>query len=249
MGIRRNTPRADGKVFWAYKYRKGEKIEVWITPEQFERREVTRRKYAKKQAQKCLENKIRLPKEERNHIGQYNPETGLYFIRYDDKGLPVWRVKEFLDKLRARNKISRKIYSQKGKLLPLPNVCVGDPHPETSGLYVKCIRNRRIFYGTMEEVEELKSRLSKTYKKYKQKNKQEIKLKNASRRKEIMKSLNSELKRKRGDIDPMAQKIFWGYNGRGDEVWFKKEIFVIKRNCFIKKRREQRARRKACHAE
>jgi hypothetical protein len=249
VGIRRNTPRADGKVFWAYKHVKGEKIEVWITPEQFERRECTRRKCAKKQAQKRLEAQMRLPKEQRNRAGDYNPETGLYFIRYDNKGLPVWRAKEFLDKLRARNKISRKIYSQKGKLLPLPNVCVGDPHPETSGLYVKCIRDRRIFYGTMEEVEKIKSRLSKTYKKYKQKNKEKIKLKNASRREDIMKSLNSDLKRKRGDIDPITQNVFWGYSGRGDEVWLKKDMFLIKRAYCIKKRREQRARRKACHAE
>lgn len=246
MKIKRKTSRKDGKVFWGYKNKKGVRSEIWITLQQFEKREKTRRLYVRKNQEEFTQQQLMLPVEERWHVGKYNPENGLYFIRVGSNGKPTFGTKDKLDALRKINKISRKKYNQNCKNLPLPSVCVGDQHPSNPSLYVKRIFGNKIFYDTFDRVQDKIRRLKLSYKNYKIRHKEEIKKRNLKAKEEKKKFFreNAHLKRSRGDIDPILGLIFWGYKDNGKEIWCTPEKFQAKRLQTIQKRRRQRQLRK-----
>lgn len=246
MPIKRKTVRQDGKMFWAYRYKKGKKIEVWLSPDVFERWDETRRKYTRKRYDEFVK-KIKDGSQDKKYSrGKYDPETGLYFIRVSTCGKPVFGSIEELQKYINQNrKAKRKYYSRCSKLNP-PSVCVGDPHPTTEGLFVKRIYGNKVFYGTIEEAKKHLDSRRQSYKKYKQNNKAAIKERSKNIRNARMEKIkmNPILKRRRGDIDPVLGKIFWEYNYLGNEIWLHREEFEKKHAKIKQDRKNHHLKRK-----
>lgn len=232
MRIKRKTERPDGKVFWAYAIKNGKRVEIWISRAQFEKRENTRRKYVRQKQQEYQKNQLSLPDDQRNYIGKYNPENGLYFIRVSTVGKAVWGSLEQLNHLRNLNKKARKKYYIKCYTMQKLAVVPGDPHPTQEGVFVVRIMGGKVFYGTKDQYLEKSKKLINNYKKYKSKNKEEIKRRKKECREKNINFLKQHphLKRSRGDIDPICRKIFWQYNEYGKEVWMRPEVFEKKRN-------------------
>jgi hypothetical protein len=232
MGIHRGTTRPDGKMFWAYRYRYGKKTEIWIKPEQYQRRENTRIAYARNRNNKMREKIQAVPLEERNHVGKYCPEKGLYFLRSYVSGNAVYGTLEELKAFRLKQKKRNRNYLDSCKeRFPLPNLSFGDQHPNDPNLFVVAVRRNKLFFGTREQYESKRQRLNESYKKYKQKNREIIKIKNKKITEEKTKFLNENphLKRFRGDIDPLFNKIFWGYSSIHNEVWLKPDVYHQRR--------------------
>jgi len=91
--MKRGTVREDGKIF--ARMAKGK--ELWITKEQYEKRENSRKEYTKK----CLELYKKYRKEKKS-IGQYDHKKNLYFIGISTSGKEVWKSKAFLEKFRKK---------------------------------------------------------------------------------------------------------------------------------------------------
>lgn len=246
MKIKRKSVRADGKLFWAYKYKNGEKIPVWISPEMFERWDAVRRNYAKRKYAKYLEQQKNLPEEQRLHRGKFDPITGLYFIRVSTVGKPVWGSKQKLEKYISQNQKAKIAYYNRCTKLEAPSVCLGDPHPSIPGLVVRRIYGHKLFYGTVEQAQKHALSRMESYKRYKAKNKELIKKRSAENRKLKMENLrnNPHLMRKRGDVDPILGKIFWEYNYLGNPIWLDKKHFEEKHAKTKLKRKLCRLKRK-----
>ena len=246
MQIKRKTVRQDGKMFWAYRYKQGQKKEVWLSPDVFKKWDETRRKYARKQYDEFLKKYKNGSQDKKYCRGEHDPETGLYFIRVSTCGKPVWGSIEELQKYIGQNrKAKRKYYSRCSSLNP-PSVCVGDPHPTTAGLVVKRIYGHKVYYGTIEEAKKHTDSRKESYKKYKQKNKEAIKQRSKNIRNARMEKIkmNPILKRRRGDIDPVLGKIFWEYNYLGNEIWIHKDDFEKKHAKIKQDRKKYHLKRK-----
>lgn len=246
MHIKRGTERSDGKVFWGYDYDSKDLKEVWITKIQFEKREMTRRSYLRKKIEDYKQKQLSLPKEERNYMGKYNPETGLYFIRVGSSGKEVWGTIEKLTHIRQLNKKARKKYHKKCYSIEKPNLVAGDPHPFEKGLFVVRTVGGKVFYGTKEQYLSKSERLRKTYKKYKLNHREEIERRKKQAKEKFVNFFreNPHLKRRRGDVDPVLNKVFWQYSVAGKEIWMSPEAFKEKRDKAISYRNSLRRKQK-----
>lgn len=102
MNLKRGFVREDGMVYLRTK--KG--VQIWGTKADWERMEKTRIEYMEKRRIMYRA----LPSELKYKIGQYNPETKLYFIRKSGNLSPMWGTKHELDMYRLKRKEMRLSY-------------------------------------------------------------------------------------------------------------------------------------------
>ena len=219
------TIREDGKVF--ARMQRG--VQLWLTKEQYENREIKRKIYVKK----CLELYKKLKKEPRS-IGDYDHRKNLYFIGISSSGKEVWRSKVFLDKFRKRQDLRRKEYVKRCSDLPVKNLKFGDQNPDNPNLFVIHKVGNKCFFGNKKKLKEKKESLRITYaKRY---------LKSKKKKQTIMSNITVKLKR--GAVREQDNYIFFQYNRIGKEIWLNPEIYKLKRDKEILKRREKRRREK-----
>lgn len=237
--LKRGTVREDGKLLWRIKDGK----EIWVTKEQYQKREKTRKNYCKKRYEKWKEE---FPLEKRIQRGYLNPETGLYFFSYSILGKEIWLTKDKFESKKITCRKNKLKHYHKLKKLPPPSVCPGDKHPEKPDLYVVRLCANKVVWGTYEQYCKHKEARNASYRKYHER----ARLKKVERSKEIREERlsylkdNPSLKRRRGDIDPILNLIFWGYSSYGNEVWMTPERFTSKRLDGIANRKKLRERNK-----
>ena len=219
--IKRGTVREDGKIF--ARYRKGK--ELWISKEQYERREKSRKEYVKN----CIESYKKRRKEIRS-FGEYDEKINLYFIGISSSGKEVWRNKVFLEKRKKMQAKNKNRYIEKCFLLPQSNLKFGDQHPDNSNLFVINKVGNKCFFGDESKLKEKKEslRITCTKRYYKSKKIRHIVLKNL------------ETKLKRGATREQDNFIFFQYDRVGKEIWLSPEIYHQKREKEILKRKEKR---------
>ena len=223
--MKRGTIREDGKVF--ARMQKG--MQLWLTKEQYENREIKRKNYVRK----CLELYKKLKKEPKS-IGDYDHRKNLYFIGISSSGKEVWRNKVFLDKFRKRQDLRRKEYVKRCSDLPVKNLKFGDQNPDNPNLFVIHKVGNKCFFGNKKKLKEKKESLRITYaKRY---------LKSKKKKQTIMNNITVKLKR--GATREQDNCIFFEYNRIGKETWLTPEIYNEKRNKEIFKRREIRRKEK-----
>ncbi len=241
MGIRRGTVREDGRVFWAYRVRKGKRYEAWVTKESFAKFEATRKKYSQSGVKKYKEEQEKLPPEQRNYLGKYNPENGLYFIRIYMNGTPRYGTLEDVQNFKIKRKQQQKSNYYKSKAeIPPPSVCLGDPHPTDPNLVVVTIRGHNVKYGPIEKLQKRRERIRQAGIIYRKSKGNELVKKYKEIRHQKLKKIkeNPELKFRRGDVNPITNWKFWGYSALGNEVWLHPDEFVTRRTEFNRKRLE-----------
>ena len=221
--MKRGTVREDGKIFARTLYGK----EIWLTKEQYEQREKTRKEYTKK----CTIAYRKMRKEVRS-FGDYDHVKNLYFIGISTSGKEVWKNKAFLEKFRQKQNNNKKKYNERCKLLPETNLKFGDPHPENPNLFVTLKIGNKCFFGDKKALEEKKERLRM------------ISLKRHYKAKKVkqMAMRDIEVKKRRGDTREEDNFIFFGYSRVGKEIWYPPTVFQEKRNKENLKRREKRKR-------
>lgn len=245
--IKRGTVRADKKIFWAYKISKAKKYETWLSKEKFAHYENNRKKYSSTKLKKYREEQAKLDPEDRNSLGKYNPENGLYYIRMNSNGKPRYGTLEQVEKFRlTRKTYQKKRYEKFLKTIPLPNVCLGDKHPTDPNLIVIEIRNNRIKYGAPEVLEKRRARIKLCGELYRKQKGKEIVQKAREIRYAKMQYLreNPSLRFRRGDTNPLTGWKFWGYSSLGNEVWLHPEEFAVRRDIFNRKRLEHYYKKK-----
>lgn len=140
-------------------------------------------------------------------------EDGMVLLR-TKKGQMIWGTKEQWDRLEQwrvnymnkRRSIYRKLENKKWK--------IGEYNPENQKYYVRNSGNYTPIWGTLDDVIKYKQKKKDMKVKYTQKMKQEKRL-------EAIQN-----KRRRGDIDPILNLIFFKYNClTGAEIWYTKENF------------------------
>ncbi len=223
--MKRGYVREDGKVF----ARKARGKELWLTKEQYEKRELKRKAYVKK----CQELYKKHRKEQRS-FGDYDHKKNLYFIGISTSGKEIWRSKYFLEKRKIINNKNKKKYVNKCHELPKTSLKLFDQHPENPNLYVIHKLGNKIFFGNKKRMEEKKEKLRIIYiKRYlKAKKIRQFKLDNIANR------------IKRGTKHPTENLIFFEYNRVGKEIWLDPNKFKEKRDKECQKRRQIRLNKK-----
>lgn len=223
--MKRGTVREDGKVFARYLYGK----ELWITKEQYEKREKTRKEYVKN----CLLAYRKMCKEKKS-FGDCNHSKNLYFIGISSSGKEIWRSRTYLEKFRKKQNLNKRKYTERCKMLPKTNLKFGDQHPENPNLFVTLKIGNKCFFGDKKKLEEKKEQNRIIYAKRYFK---------AKKIKQIIME-NTAVKKRRGETREEDNLIFFGYDRIGKEIWYRPEIYHHKRNKEILKRREKRKKAK-----
>ena len=219
--MKRGTIREDGKVF----ARMLEGKEIWITKEQYDKREATRKNYVKR----CQEMYKKYRKEIRS-FGDYDHKRNLYFIGISSSGKEVWRSKAFLEKRKKQHDLRKKEYNQRCHQIPNTNLKFGDQHPENPNLFVINKVGNKCFFASKKKLEEKKERLKMIYTKrhFKSKKIKQIAMKNIT------------IKLKRGTTRSEDNYIFFEYNRVGKEVWLPPDVYTIRREKDLERRRNNR---------
>ena len=210
--IKRGTVREDGKVFWTYKDDK----ECWITKEQYDKRENTRREYVRR----CRENyrKRQLAKHpvHRNFIGKYDIARNLYFSHISSSGKEVWISKDQLEKKRKRHTMyRRKMYHKLKEQHPVTGLKIGDRNPENPNEYVVFFIGNKPYFGSKSHLEKRRESREISYRKRNEKYKR--------LREEKLNNLEKRIKR--GTVDPETGLIFLHYAQNGKERWITNEKY------------------------
>lgn len=222
--MKRGTVREDGKVYC----RKIKNKEIWLTKEQYEKREESRKKYVSR----CQELYKKYRKQVRK-FGEYDHQKNLYFIGVSSSGKEVWRSKKFLEKRKKAQTERKKEYNERCKNLEKNNLKLFDTHPENPNLFVINKVGNKCFFGNFKKMQEKKEKLKITYlKRY---------FKCKKRRQEI---LNGTDRIKRGTKNQETGLIFFQYDRIGKEIWLKPEVYEMKRNKELEKRRRNRLLKK-----
>lgn len=240
--IRRGTVRADGKIFWSYRKTQTRTGEIWVTKEAFEKYTLGRTHYNKKKMLNYKKNQQNLPPEERNYLGKYNPEKGLYFIRVNGSGSPKYGTLEDVAAFKkTRRQQQRNAYSQNKLQNPAPTVCLGDKHPSNPELVVVEIRGHKIKYGPLQKLKNRREKIRQTGIEYRKIKGQELVAKAREIRHQKQQYLreNPHLKYNRGDINPLTGWRFWGYSALGNEIWLHPDDFSVRKEVFNKKSLER----------
>jgi hypothetical protein len=210
--IVRGTVREDGKVYWAFTKNK----EVWITREQYDKREQTRKAYVKK----CRENYKKRQEAkhpvDRNFIGKYNFATNLYFLRMSSSGKEIWGSKQQLEASRKRhtryrNKMYHKLKIQYAKT----GLKVGDQNPDNPNQYVIFFIGNKPYFGTKYQLIQRKKSRRISYNKRNEKY--------AIARQKKLQSLQQRIKR--GTTDLNTGLVFYMYAQNGKERWITPERY------------------------
>jgi len=129
-----------------------------------------------------------------------------------------WR-KDYLDLQRNRYRNETKKWK------------IGEMNPDTGLFFIRLCGNYKPIFGTLEQVEAYKTKRKNIKERYKarvQPNKQAV-------------IESYEIRRHRGDFDPVLNIYFYKYNSMtGKEIWIDKERFVKR----IEKERQQRNRKR-----
>lgn len=222
--MRRGTVREDGKIYCRKLYGK----EIWLTKEQYEKREEQRKKYVK-----MCQNLYKKNRKQVRKFGEYDPQKNLYFISISTSGKEVWRSKKFLEKRRENLKKRKKEYNERCKKLETNTYKLFDQHPNDPNLFVINKVGNKCFYGDIKKVEEKKERL------------RVIRLKRYfKRKKRKQETLNGTERIKRGTINQENNLIFFGYDSIGKQIWLSSEIYNMKRNKELERRRKNRLLKK-----
>ena len=224
--MKRGTVREDGKVFARMLNGK----ELWITKQQYEKREKKRKEYVRR----CIQAYYRRRKSIRR-IGEYDHQRNLYFCGVTSSGKEIWANKKFYE---IRKKIiirSKKKYVERCKSNYEPNnLKIGDVNPNNPNEYVVHKIGNKVFFGSISRLKEkLEKRKIIYMKRY-------IKAKKI--RQHILK--NIENRKRKGDSRQEDNKLFWEYNRTGKEIWLDPEIFHIKRNKDNNRRKLYRKKKK-----
>ena len=244
--MKRGTVREDGRIFWGHRGPKIQKKEIWLTPESFVMMQAQLSNRQKQKLQDYRDAQNKLPPEERNYKGKFIPETGLYFAYVNSGGKPIYKTKEEYDIWANGLRKIKTNYHRRCKNLPLPTVVLGDRHPTDPNLYVKNIYGNKVFYGTLEEVNETKALRCKRYQRYHSKNKKSRKESYKKIRQERFKVIDAspQGRRKKGEIDVILGKIFWGYSYLAKEIWMTKEVFDRNQQITQERRRKRYLKQK-----
>lgn len=228
--FRKGDVREDGRLFWAYEGKASLKRPIWLTPKSFAKMNETAKARNKRHLERYKEEQSKLPPEERNYRGKFIPETGMYFAYVSTSGKAVYKTADEYKAWVFRLRKTCRAYHSRCKKLPAPSCVVGDRHPTDPNLYVKRIYGHKVFYGTFDEAQKSAKAAQDRNIKHKLKNRIQIKKRCKQLRDERLKHTidNPELRRKRGDIDPVLGKVFWEYSVCGFERWLSKEKFEEK---------------------
>jgi hypothetical protein len=220
--IKRGTVREDGKIYYPFNQTKG----IWLTKKQYDNRCQRVKEYQKR----CYNMYLQTRKRKRK-FGEYCVTKNLYFIRVSSSGKEVWKSKEYYLRIREDRKNYQKKYYSKSSLLPKTNLKFGDQNPNNPKQFVLRKTGNKIIFGTANQLKDRRQILRNIYKKRN--------LKYKIRRCELIR------KYKRGDINPINQKIFWYYSNSGNEIWLTKEEFDFRLKKYIEKRAYYNQKRKA----
>ena len=224
--MKRGTIREDGKVF----ARILEGKEIWLTKEQYEKREKSRKEYIKR----CMKSYYSRRKSVRK-IGEYDHNKNLYFCGVSSSGKEVWRKKQYLDRIIKAMVNSKKRYIQKCKTnYPPTTLKFGDKNPLNPNEYVVFKVGNKVFFDSLKRLNEIKEKKRMIY------------VKRYFKAKKIRKNIldRIENKKRRGDSRLEDNKLFWEYNRVGKEIWLDPEIFHLKRKKSCERRSLCRKKRK-----
>lgn len=155
-------------------------------------------------------------------------EDGMILLR-TKKGVQIWGNQEQwnnaekwrLNYMEKRRNMYRNSEVKKWK--------IGELNPENGKYYIRNSGNYTPIWGTLDDVI-----------KY-QKQKRDMKVKYLEKMKQQKRLVAIENKRRRGDIDPILNLIFFKYNClTGSEIWYNKEKFETIMEKERKKRKERR---------
>ena len=141
-------------------------------------------------------------------------EDGMVLLR-TKKGVAIWGTKEQWDNMEKwrinymekRRNMYRQPQNKKWK--------IGEYNPDNGKYYLRNSGNYTPMWGTWDDVLKHKQQKKDMKTKYVEKMKQESRLKTIQN------------KRKRGDIDPILNLIFFKYNClTGAEIWYTKDKFI-----------------------
>lgn len=224
---KRRTVRSDGKI---YDRIDGDGKEIWLTPEQFEKREKTRKEYVNKCILSYKRRQQRKPAEERNFLGKYDPSRNLYFRGITSSGKEIWVTKQRLEEYRQKCNERRKNYNERCKQLPKIEGKIGDPHPSIPGLFIIFRAGNKLFYGDEVRLAAVRTSRARSYVKRN--------IKYRKKRKELLAGLQNKLSR--GHQHPYDDLLFYEYNSHGREVWLPPDEFNKRREYDLARRRAKR---------
>lgn len=233
--IKRGTAREDGKIFWGYK--KNE--ELWITKEQYEKRENTRREYICKCRQRYYERQQAKHEVERNFIGKYDSARNLYFLRVSSSGKEIWGTKYQLEEFRKKHTgYRRKMYQRLLEQHPKTGLKIGDKNPENPNQYVIFFIGNKPYFGSKHQLKGRQQGRAISYRKRNEKYKLQREAK--------LKSIDKRIKR--GTENPETGLLFLYYTQSGNERWVTKEHYqkVLEQEKIRKIRQKAKAYIQVC---
>jgi hypothetical protein len=231
----RGTVREDGMIFWSFAKEK----EIWITKQQYEKREKTRKAYVKKCRESYARRQLAKHPVDRNFIGKYDFSTNLYFLRMSSSGKEVWGSKEQLIAFRNKHtKYRTRMYNRLKTQHPKTGLKVGDKNPENSNQYVIFFIGNKPYFGTKYQLVQRKKSRKISYNKRNEKY--------AINRQRILENLQHRIKR--GTTDPKTGLVFYMYAQNGKERWITPERYqqVLEIERIRKKRNKKKQYINSC---
>lgn len=223
--------REDGMVYWRYRKDRGH---VWLTQEKYKEYVDARKKYRLFCAQEFYKMREKIDPMDRSYFGKYSFAKNKYYIGISTSGKEVWVHKEKYLKYREKQNANRNKFAAKLRMLEKPSLKIGDPHPENNELFVCYFIGNKPYFGSKEKLETIRENRKISCRK------RDIKYLRL-RRETLLKMAN---KRRRGDLHPDQDKIFWEYNNRGAEKWLSCEEFKRRHELELQRRKLNRLKSK-----
>jgi hypothetical protein len=154
-------------------------------------------------------------------------EDGMVYLR-KRRGKEIWGTQEEWNHIEKwRKDYMEKRRSQYRSLPENKKYKIGQYNPENGLYFIRKSGNLSPIWGTKEQLD-----------KYKEKRRQ-MKVVYVERMKFVKKErmANLQIRRRRGDIDPVLGLVFFKYNAdNGNEIWYTKEKFNLMRDKDISNR-------------
>jgi len=230
MKYKCGTRREDGMVFWRRHKTKGD---IWITEEQYKKRTSAEKAYRQRAYEEYKRRLAKKKPDERPTFGQYCPRREKYYLGVSSTGKEEWVTKERLERHKIKSKRNKRKHVERLLKLPKTGLKIGDQNPDNPKEYVVFFIGNKPYFGTLEHLKRVKEARAIAYRK------RDIKAKKI--RAERLARL--ENRHRRGDIDPITNKIFWDYDRIAKEIWLDPEIYHRKRQKDLEKRRLNRQKK------
>jgi hypothetical protein len=142
---------------------------------------------------------------------------GMVLIRRK-KGVEIWGSKEQFDALKlAHQKYMERRRAEYRKIPKEKKWNIGDYNPQNGLYFIRTSGNLNYIWGTKDRLEKYREQRKLLRLKYVDKLKQ----------KKLETKESYGIKRKRGDIDPILNKVFWKYDfTSGKEIWLDREKYL-----------------------